>query len=63
MPSGTRAVQLLDPLSPAPALDALGRCQRAAGCAASASSAGLATQLHLINGEIINRLWRIRAHV
>ncbi len=54
-PSGTRAVQLLDPLSPAPELDVLGRCQRAGACVPSSSVGGLATQLHLINGQLINR--------
>lgn len=54
-PPGTRAVQILDPLSPAPALDALGRCQRATACTTPSSSIGLATQLHLINGDLINR--------
>lgn len=55
MPLGTRAMHVLDPLSPAPALDILGRCNRAGNCAASKSATGLATQLHLINGDLINR--------
>lgn len=54
-PLGTRAVHVLDPLSPAPALDVLGRCNRAGACATSKTATGLATQLHLINGELINR--------
>lgn len=54
MPAGMRAVQLLDPMAPAPGLDVLGRCKRVADCAASNPSSGLATQLHLINGELIN---------
>ena len=48
-----RAVQMVDPLIKAPALDALGRCSRASGCADRASG-GLAIQLHLLNGELIN---------
>lgn len=51
-----RAVHLLDPLAPAPALDTLGRCNRAAGCDESIlSHSGLATQLHLVNGDLINQ--------
>ena len=54
-PDIRRAVHLLDPLSPAPSLDLLGRCSRAAGCdSRSAADRGLATQLHLLNGDIIN---------
>jgi hypothetical protein len=55
-PSGTRAVKLIDPLTPAPALDGLGRCAPSATCTGlTANSIGVATQLHLINGELINR--------
>jgi hypothetical protein len=54
-PAGTRAVTLVDPLVPAPSLDILGRCSPAAGCAEKTSQAGgLAAQLHLLNGELIN---------
>jgi hypothetical protein len=53
---GTRAVTLVDPLSPAPSLDILGRCSRAGGCEDDGvQQGGLAAQLHLINGELINR--------
>ena len=55
MPLGARAVEIVDPLSPAPELDALGRCQRVTNCASPSASMGLATQLHLINGDLINR--------
>ncbi len=54
-PTGTRAVAVVDPLSPAPALDTLGRCSRVAGCADAKPGNGLSTQLHLLNGELINR--------
>lgn len=55
-PAGTRAVALVDPLTPAPSLDILGRCNRANGCDENASSGGgLPAQLHLLNGELINR--------
>jgi hypothetical protein len=51
----TRAVRLIDPVSPAPSLDTLGRCNRAAGCEESVpASGGLPGQLHLINGDLIN---------
>lgn len=51
-----RAVQWIDPATPAPVLDRLGRCRRASGCDESEVSGGdLASQLHLINGEVINR--------
>ena len=54
-PLGLRAVRILDPLASASELDALGRCQRPAACGTGSTSTGLATQLHLINGELINR--------
>jgi hypothetical protein len=53
---GTRAVALVDPLTPAPSLDVLGRCSRAAGCdESSGDGGGLPAQLHLLNGDLINR--------
>ena len=52
---GARALHLIDPLAPAPSLDALGRCSRAAGCDQNASRGALASQLHLLNGELINQ--------
>lgn len=56
LPEGARAVHLVDPLVRAPSLDSLGRCTRAAGCDSELSgvNTGVATQLHLINGELIN---------
>lgn len=51
---GTRAVQVVDPLSPAPALDLLGRCSRAGGCNDRPVGGALPAQLHLLNGELLN---------
>ena len=51
---GTRAVQVADPLSPAPSLDLLGRCSRAGGCDDRSAGGGLPAQLHLLNGELLN---------
>lgn len=53
--SATRAVQLVDPLIAVTALDALGRCNRAAKCEENVPGrVGLSAQLHLINGDLIN---------
>ncbi len=57
-PEGTRAVTLFDPRIPSPALDILGRCSRTEACdspTAAGASPGISTQLHLINGPLINR--------
>jgi len=54
-PAGIRAVSLVDPLSPAPSLDILGRCSRAAGCEDRPTTGGLPAQLHLLNGDLINQ--------
>ena len=52
----SRAVELIDPLASSPTLDVLGRCNRAGGCEEITSGrAGLPAQLHLLNGELINR--------
>lgn len=54
-PEGTRAVSLVDPLSPAPSLDILGRCLRTAECDENpAEGGGLPAQLHLLNGDLVN---------
>lgn len=54
-PEGTRAVSLVDPLSPAPSLDILGRCVRTAECDENpAQGGGLPAQLHLLNGDLVN---------
>jgi hypothetical protein len=46
----------VDPLAPAPSLDILGRCSRAVGCDDDqARGGGLPAQLHMLNGELINR--------
>jgi len=53
---GTRAIEVWDPLSPAPSLDILGRCSRATGCDETAGiPSDLRSQLHLLNGDLINR--------
>jgi len=50
-----RAVMIVDPLVPSPALDILGRCNRPATCTESETqSPGLAADLHKINGDLIN---------
>ncbi len=54
LPMGRRAITFNDPQTPSAALEALGRCSRPGGCAESPRSLGLATKLHLINGEVIN---------
>ncbi|HBJ35609.1 MAG TPA: hypothetical protein DDZ51_12850 [Planctomycetaceae bacterium] len=51
----TRAVSIVDPLTPSQSLDILGRCNRSATCSESeVLSQGLATDLHKINGDLIN---------
>jgi len=55
-PPGTRGIALVDPLSPAVSLDILGRCTRVSGCDENGlGGGGLPAQLHLLNGEIVNR--------
>ena len=55
IPAGTRAVQLISPATPSPALDVLGRCERKRACdSSSRGGGGLAQALHLINGSTIN---------
>ena len=51
--AGDRA--LIDPRTPAPSLDVLGRCSRQASCEGDAAGGGLPAKLHLLNGELINR--------
>ncbi len=53
--SQVRAVQVIDPLMPAPELDALGRCKRTSACEPNSSSRGLAQQMYLVNGGPINQ--------
>ena len=55
LPLGTRAISLVDPLTPSISLDVLGRCTRQASCEAVESSVGLPTKLHQLNGALINR--------
>jgi hypothetical protein len=54
-PEGTRAIALADPLAPADELEVLGRCRRQGSCESAPPAAGLATRLHLVNGELLNR--------
>jgi hypothetical protein len=54
-PDGTRAISVIDPQTPSPSLDVLGRCSRAGGCDDAPAKASLPAQLHLLNGELINR--------
>lgn len=55
-PAGTKAIQLFDSRTPSAALDVLGRCSREESCEAPSPSGGvgLSSQLHLINGRLIN---------
>lgn len=54
-----RAVQVIDAALPAEELDVLGRCQRVNGCNESEFTAGgLPAQLHLLNGDLINKRLR-----
>ena len=56
-PPGTRAIALVNSQAPSPALDVLGRCNRAETCetpAGTAASGGLTLKLHLLNGALIN---------
>jgi hypothetical protein len=52
---GSRAISLYDAQSPAPTLDVLGRCQRAAGCEDAVTGVGLPARLHLLNGGLLNQ--------
>src|SRR5262249_20980691 len=54
LPLGTRAIALVDPQTPAPSLDILGRCSRQGPCDERARG-GLPAALHRLNGELINR--------
>lgn len=55
--AGTRAIQLFDPKTPSVALDVLGRCSREEACESpdAGSQVGLASQLHFINGKLLNQ--------
>jgi hypothetical protein len=57
-PKGTRAIQLIDPLSPSRELDLLGRCSRGSNCDETPARTGLAARLHLLNGSLINEKLR-----
>ena len=54
-PDGTRAVMLVNPKTPSPALDILGRCGRDESCENTPSViGGLPQKLHLFNGALLN---------
>ncbi len=56
-PNGTRAIRILDSKTPSFELDILGRCSREESCESDHGPAmvGLATQLHLMNGPLLNQ--------
>lgn len=55
-PDVQRAIELPDSKVPSTSLDLLGRCAREESCdSAGGESGGLATQLHLLNGDLINQ--------
>ena len=57
--AAVRAVHVIDAALPAKELDVLGRCQRVSGCNESESTTGgLPSQLHLLNGDLINKRLR-----
>lgn len=55
--AGTRAIQLFDAKISSQSLDILGRCSRDQSCESDGGpgNGGLSTQLHLMNGQLINR--------
>ena len=54
-PLGARAVELVDPRTPSPTLDILGRCGRETSCESSPNAVGgLPQKLHLFNGALLN---------
>ncbi len=54
-PDGTRAVMLVNPKTPSPALDILGRCGREESCENTPGAVGgLPQKLHLFNGALLN---------
>ena len=50
-----RAIEMLDPATSAPELDALGRCSRSETCPSPSQQQGLASKLLAINGSLLNR--------
>lgn len=54
-PIGTRAVMLVNPKTPSPALAILGRCGREESCETTPGAVGgLPQKLHLFNGDLLN---------
>lgn len=55
LPSGTRAVNIVNPKTPSRSLDVLGRCSREESCEGSEGAmGGLPQKLHLFNGGLLN---------
>jgi hypothetical protein len=54
-PKQKRAIEMLDPSTPFPDLDALGRCSRSDSCQSPNQQHGLAMKLLAINGGLLNR--------
>ena len=54
-PIGTRAVNLIDPRTPAASLDILGRCSRQVSCEGDSAIGSLPARLHQLNGDLTNR--------
>ncbi len=53
--SALRAIELVNPRTPSPSLDILGRCDRQDSCeSASDAGGGLPLKLHLFNGSLLN---------
>jgi len=52
--ASSRAIEILDPLTVSRSLDLLGRCPLSQDCAEITQRQGLATHLHLMNGELLN---------
>ncbi len=54
LPAGTRAITLIDPATPSPTLDTLGRCDRQTTCETSPPVGALPQKLSLFNGPLLN---------
>ncbi|MFM7057392.1 MAG: DUF1549 domain-containing protein [Planctomycetota bacterium] len=47
-------ISRIDPITPSPALNALGRCRTPGGCDEGTATIGLSARLHQINGGLLN---------
>jgi len=55
--SAQRAIELVSPQIPSRSLDVLGRCDRSGECESTSpagTAGGLAAQLHVLNGDVLN---------